>query len=732
MAIHVFLDGGTLYHPVFKLDAAESSYVFGVGKSGLLTHLYYGDPLSDGEVPALLLRESRASCRGKEDAELPPDRAAFEYPASGRSGLRPAAFSVLYGDGDNVAELLYSSYRIIPGKPGIRGLPHTYSESDKKAETLCVTLKDPVKNLRVELFYSVFQGLNAVSRWAEVKNEGVSSVTLKKVMSASLSLPDLDRDFIHLHGAWGGEFLPEKVPCSHCTQSVSSFLGASGAEHNPFAAFASRGCTETAGEVYGISLVYSGNFVIESDGDFCDRLRVNAGINPRAFSWRLEPGETFEAPEAVLVRSGRGLGEMSRTYHDLYRRHLCRGRWRDLPRPALLNTWEAVYFKFNRDRLMELAKSAAQLGIELFVLDDGWFGHRDDDTSSLGDWYVNEKKLGCTLKELTEDVNRLGLKFGIWVEPEMISPDSDLYRSHPEWALRQPGRSATLERSQLILDLSRPEVRKYIVERMTDIFGSGNISYVKWDMNRNMSEIGSSYLPADRVGELPHRYMLGLYEIMDTLTRRFPGILFESCASGGGRFDPGMLYYMPQIWTSDNTDAVQRLTTQYGASFVYPPAVMGCHVSDVPNQQIGRVTPIETRAAVAMAGGGFGYELDPGKLSPEDREAVKKQVAQYKKYRFLYQEGDLYRLASPVESNEPAFMVVSKDKKHAAVSCFRILCGVANGVTAIKLQGLEKGWNYRDPETGSVFSGSLLMKAGLKLPAAKGDFRSLRIFLEKV
>lgn len=732
MAIHVFSDGKALYNPVFKLDASDSSYVFGVGKGGLLTHFYYGDPLTDDDVPALILRESRASCRGEEDAELPADRAAFEYPASGRSDLRPAAFSVLYGDGDNVADLFYSSYRILAGKPGIKGLPHTYAESDKEAETLCVTLKDPVKNLRVELFYSVFQGLNAVSRWVEVKNEGGSSVTLKKVMSASLSLPDLDRDFIHLHGAWAGEFLPEKVPCSHCTQSVFSFRGASGPEHNPFAAFASRNCTETEGEVYGISLVYSGNFVIESDGDLCDRLRVNAGINPRAFSWLLEPGETFEAPETVLVRSSRGLGEMSRTYHDLYRRHLCRGKWRDLPRPALLNTWEAMYFNFDRDRLVKLAQSAAQLGVELFVLDDGWFGHRDDDTSSLGDWYVNEKKLGCTLRELTEDVNRLGLKFGIWVEPEMISPDSDLFRSHPEWALRQPGRSATLGRNQLILDLSRPEVRAYIIGRMTDIFGSGSISYVKWDMNRNMFEVGSSYLPADRVGELPHRYMLGLYEIMDTLTRRFPDILFESCASGGGRFDPGMLYYMPQVWTSDNTDAIQRLTTQYGASYVYPPAVMACHVSDVPNHQIGRVTPIETRAAVAMAGGGFGYELDPQKLSQESLETIKEQVKQYKKYRALYHEGDLYRLVSPVGNNEPAFMTVSKDKRQAVVSCFRILCGMKNGVTVVKLQGLEESWNYRDAETGNVYSGSLLMKAGLKLPATRGDFKSLRIFLEKV
>lgn len=732
MAIHVFTDGSTLYNPVFKLDASESSYVFGVGKSGLLTHLYYGAPLSDGDVPALVQRGSRESFCSEKEEELPADRAAYEYPAGGRSDLRPAAFSVLYGDGDNVADLFYGSYRILPGKPGIKGLPHTYAETEREAETLCVALKDPVKNLRVDLFYSVFEGLNAISRWVEVKNEGGCAVTLKKVMSMSLSLPDIDRDMIHLHGAWAGEFTPEKVPCAHCTQSISSFRGASGPEHNPFAAFASRGCTETEGEVFGVSLVYSGNFLIESDGDVCDCLRVSAGINPRSFSWRLEPGESFEAPETVLVRSGHGLGAMSRAYHDLYRRHLCRGKWRDLPRPALLNTWEAVYFDFNRDRLVKLAESAAELGVELFVLDDGWFGRRNDDTTSLGDWYVNEKKLGCTIGELTEDVERLGLKFGIWVEPEMVSPDSDLFRSHPDWALCQPGRSATLGRNQLILDLSRPEVRAYIIERMTDIFSSGRISYVKWDMNRNMFEVGSAGLPADRVGELPHRYMLGLYEIMETLTKRFPDILFESCASGGGRFDPGMLYYMPQTWTSDDTDAVQRLTIQYGASFAYPPSSMACHVSAVPSHQNGRVTPLETRAAVALAGGGFGYELDPGKLTAEEKEAVKEQVKQYKKYRFLFQEGDLYRLASPVSDNEPAFMTVSKDKKHAVVSCFRILCRTGNVVNTVKLQGLKESWNYRDTRTGTVCSGALLMNAGIKLPQTWGDFKSLRICLEKI
>lgn len=731
MAIHVFTDG-SLYNPVFKLDASESSYVFGIGKSGLATHLYYGGRIPDDAVPALLRCESRPDFRSEREWELSPDRAAYEYPASGRGDLRPAALSVRYPDGDSVADLIYGSYRILPGKPAIRGLPHTWAESDEEAETLRVTLKDPVKHLRVDLFYSVFQGLNTVSRWAEVKNEGETAVTLERVMSISFGLPDLDRDLIHLHGAWAGEFTPEKIPCAHCTQSVSSFKGASGAEHNPFAAFAARGCTETEGEVFGISLVYSGNFLIESEGDPCDRLRVNAGINPRAFAWRLNPGETFETPEAVLVRSGSGFGAMSRAYHDLYRRHLCRGKWGRLPRPVLLNTWEAVFFHFDRDRLVRLAREAADLGVELFVLDDGWFGHRNDDTSSLGDWYANEEKLGCTLEELTQDVESLGLKFGLWVEPEMVCPNSDLFRSHPDWALCQPGRSASLTRNQLILDLSRPDVRKYITDRMTEVFSSGKISYVKWDMNRNMSEIGSAYLPADRLGELPHRYMLGLYEILETLTRRFPDILFESCASGGGRFDPGMLYYMPQTWTSDDTDAVQRLTIQYGASFVYPPSAMSCHVSAVPNQQNGRVTPLETRASAAMAGGGFGYELDPEKLTAEEKDAVREQIRQYKKYRFLFQEGDLYRLASPVSSNEPAFLMVSKDQKHAVVFCFRILGRTGNVVNAVRLQGLDESRNYRDEATGSVCSGAVLMNAGLKLPHAWGDFQSFRVVLEQI
>jgi len=539
-------------------------------------------------------------------------------------------------------------------------------------------------------------------------------------------------DFIHLHGAWGREFNLEKMPISHCTQSISSFKGASGHQHNPFAAFATKNCSETNGEVYGVSLVYSGNFLIESDVDANDDLRVNVGINDRAFQWNLAAGESFSSPEAVLVYSNNGFGELSRTYHDLYRKHLCRGIWRDRPRPVLVNTWEAVYFDFDHERLMSVAESAAQLGIELYVLDDGWFGKRNDDTSSLGDWYVNEEKLGCSLNTLVEDIKKLGMKFGIWVEPEMICPASDLYRAHPDWCLCQPHRKASLARSQLILDLSRKDVRDYIIERMTAIFSSADISYVKWDMNRNMQEIGSAQLAPERLGELPHRYMLGLYEILETITQRFPNILFESCSSGGGRFDPGMLYYMPQVWTSDDTDAIQRLTIQHGASMVYPPAVMGCHVSAVPNHQVGRMTPIATRFAAAMQGGAFGYEMDLGALSEEDKNAVRAQIAEYKKYRELNIDGDLYRLLNPIGNKECAFMMISKDKALAIVSYFKFLNDMNTHVPVLKLQGLDEHCDYRDMQSKLVYSGSLLMKAGLKLPPMHEDFGSVRIVLKKI
>lgn len=494
-------------------------------------------------------------------------------------------------------------------------------------------------------------------------------------------------------------------------------------QHNPFAALAKPGTDEHQGEVYGFSLVYSGGFAIEAEVDAFSHTRLGIGLNPFDFSWRLAPGESFQTPEAVMVYSAEGLGGMSRTYHRLYRTRLVRGTFRDKERPILVNNWEATYFNFNADKLVDIAAEGSKLGIELFVLDDGWFGKRDADNSSLGDWTEDLRKLPGGLADVAKRVNDLGMQFGLWVEPEMISPDSDLYRAHPDWCLHVPGRRRTEARWQLVLDLTRAEVRDYVYNALSKIFSSVPIAYVKWDMNRNLTEIGSAELPAERQAETAHRYVLGLYELIDRLTGDFPHILFESCSSGGGRFDPGMLYYMPQTWTSDDTDAAERLKIQYGTSLVYPISAMGAHVSAVPNHQVGRVTPLSFRGDVAMSGN-FGYELDLTKFTDEEKELVKQQVANYKEIRSLVQQGNLYRLQSPFEGNETAWMFVSDDQREALVYYFRVMAVPYPARRTLKVRGLNPDLDYTVLDSGEVFGGDRLMQAGLALPDIQRDYVS--------
>ena len=718
---------------VFKLDTASSSYVMGVMGQGHLVHLYYGAPIDDKQVQHLAAPRGRASFwaipAGDAD-EFSTDVVPLEYSGSGSADLRPCAIGSVDADGDNVTDLRYDSYEILPGKPDNPGLPHTYLNDGDAAQTLRITLRDAVKELYVDLYYTVFDFSPAIARWTVVRNAGSQPVTLTRAMTGSLQFPGKDYDLLHLHGAWAREFNVERAPICHTTQSVQSFRGSSSHLHNPFAAILSKDATEDAGEAYGVSLIYSSNFIIETDVDAFDTLRVNFGINDRAFSWRLDPGESFATPEAVLIYSATGLGDMSRAYQRLYRRNLARGKYRDQGRPVLLNSWEGVYMDFDAEKLLSMAAAASKLGIELFVLDDGWFGARDNDLCALGDWFVNEKKLGCTMQQLVERIRAVGMDFGLWFEPEMISPDSDLYRAHPDWCLHQSKRSPSLGRHQLILDLTRKDVQDYVVDTVSGVLRSADIRYVKWDMNRNMAEVGSAALPADRLGEIYHRYILGVYSIMERITSAFPDVLFESCSGGGGRFDAGILYYMPQNWTSDDSDAIQRLNIQYGCSMVYPASAMTCHVSAVPNHQVHRVTPLHTRGNVAMAGS-FGYELDMSKMTDEEKAEVAQQVAEYKRIRDLVVTGDQYRLISPVGSNECAFMVVSEDKSAAIVTYVKKLNDPNPPVTRLRLKGLDENARYRDGE-GNVYAGSTLMHAGLNMPEMQQDFDSVRIVLERV
>lgn len=718
----------------FHLTAGDSSYVMEIVEGGFLAHLYWGK------------RIRRATfCRPPERVDRPfsPNPPGFgrdfsldtlpqEYPAYGRTDFRAPAYQVRLENGSTVTDLRYCGHRISHGKPKLPGLPATYVERDDEAETLEIELTDPVCGLKAVLFYTAFSRLNAFARSVRFVNEGREPLVLLRAMSASVDFRDAGFDWLHLSGTWANERQIVRRPLAPGGQSVESRRGASSHQHNPFIALLRQNTDEDAGEVYGFSLVYSGNFWAGVEVDPYDCARVLIGLNPFDFAWRLDPGESFQTPEAVLVYSDEGLGGMSRTYHWLYRSRLCRGPWRDRERPILVNNWEATYFDFDEDKLVRLAEKAADLGIELFVLDDGWFGQRDDDTRSLGDWYPNPRKLPNGLSGLAGRIAALGLRFGIWVEPEMVSEDSDLYRRHPDWCLHVPGRGRSTGRSQLVLDLSREDVREYVVRAISDLLSSAPIDYVKWDMNRHMTEIGSAALGPERQRETAHRYMLGLYAVLEELTVRFPHVLFESCSGGGGRFDPGMLYYMPQTWTSDNTDAVCRVKIQYGTSLVYPAVAMGAHVSAVPNHQVGRTTPLRTRGDVACSGN-LGYELDLTALSDEACAEIRRQTSFYRDIRRLVQFGDLYRLISPFsgDGNEAAWMYVSEDRSESVVFYFRFLARPNPPRPAIRLKGLDPLADYlvREIPNGRaepVFGGDELMHAGLPVPerALFGDFQS--------
>lgn len=702
---------------VFHLAGGNVSYILGLWEGRYPLTLYWGARLATDDVDGLWTDYPNLS-----SFDLIAHRLPMEYPTGALGDMRPTACRVRSAQGDTSTCLAYVDHDILPGKPALPGLPATYVEADGEAQTLRLTLRDDGTGLVACLSYTIYEDSGAITRSVQFVNEGGEAVQLLEAASASVDLYGTDWELLHLWGGWAMERTPERTPVLHGVQSLSSRRGASGHEHNPFVALLRPETTESQGEVYAMSLVYSGDFAIRCGANAYESTRLVAGLNPESFSWRLEAGESFQTPEAVLVYADGGLNAMSQVYHRLYRQRLCRGRWRDQPRPILVNNWEATYFDFDEDKLLAIARKAADMGIELFVLDDGWFGHRDLDNSSLGDWVVDRRKLPDGLDSLARKVHELGLKFGLWMEPEMVSPDSDLYRAHPDWCLHAPGRPRTQARNQLILDLSRADVCDAIVEAVSRILSSAPIDYVKWDMNRNFTEAASALLPADRQGEVAHRYMLGLYRVLEDITSRFPEVLFESCSGGGGRFDPGMLYYMPQTWTSDDTDAIERLRIQYGTSMVYPISTMGAHVSAVPNHQTGRVTPMQTRGDVALSGN-YGYELDLSRLTPEDTETACRNIALYKAIRPVVQQGTFTRLHSPFAGNTAAWQFVSPDGQEV-VACFFQVRAAANGPQLrLKLQGLAPEANYEEVDSGRVYNGSVLMHAGLVLPKL-GEYQS--------
>ena len=702
------------------------SYVIGLLEGGIPAHLYFGKRVS-GLNPAAILRHYDLPVDGSFSMQgCSLDHVPHEYPAFGLGDLREGAVSVRQQDGTRSVDLRVTGTEVVDGKPGLPGLPATFGDN---AKTLLLHMKDELIGLEVTLSYTLFDDVAGVMRSVSFRNASDADLTIERAYSLCLELPDSRYDLITLSGAWSREREMIRRPLNMGEQGVSSLKGATSLHNSNMLFLARPETTEAQGEAIGAALVYSGNFTVQVHVDSHRYSRVFLGINDVDFQWTLKPGETFVTPEAVTVYSDKGLDGMSQQFHRVCAGHLVRGKYAKAPRPILLNNWEATYFGFNEEKLLKIARTAADVGVELFVLDDGWFGKRDNDTTSLGDWFVDTAKLPDGMKHLSDQVHAMGLKFGLWFEPEMISPVSKLYEAHPDWAIHIDGRTPIQQRSQLTLDLSREDVQDFVYEAVAQHLREDGIDYVKWDMNRNFSNIGSAKLPADRQKELPHRYMLGLYRVLERLVNDFPEVLFESCSSGGGRFDMGMLHYMPQTWTSDNTDALCRCQIQYSTSLVFPPFAMGSHVSAVPNHQTGRITPIETRGNVAMSGC-FGYELDLNTLSADELEKVRAQIARIKSVRNTLLYGDFHRLLSPYEGNDTAWITVSKDQSEAVFMYTRALAKSFTYPPLVKLRGLAADKVYTVVETGETYTGDELMNLGLSVRLPWGDAASVSLTLK--
>ncbi|EOS8069585.1 alpha-galactosidase [Enterococcus faecium] len=698
----------------FHLFNQEISYIFKISDDGKLLHLYYGENLPDNDYTHLIEMHHRpmTTYRKENDLLYSLEHLKQEFPEYGTTDFRHPAISLLQKNGSRLTDFIYQGYEVEEGKPKLEGLPATYVDNNDESKTLKVYVLDSVTNVQVELLYTIYRDYPVITRSARVMNKGKDIQIIENISSLSLDLPDANYEWQQLSGAWGRERTIKSRTLQQGIQSIESTRGISSHQHNPFVTLKRKNTDENQGEAIGAALVYSGNFLIQAEVDTWDVTRLQVGINPFGFNWKLNPGEIFTAPEAILVYSSKGLNAMSQTFHQLFRKRLARGKWREKDRPVLINNWEATYFDFDEEKLVNIAKKAFDVGIELFVLDDGWFGERENDCAGLGDWHVNPKRLPRGIGSLSEKIRSFGMKFGLWFEPEMVNKDSELYRTHPNWIISTPNRKPNHGRNQYVLNFGLDEVVENIFDQMCKIIDESNLDYIKWDMNRPLTDVFDSHLLADQQGEVFHRYVLGVYRLYEKLITKYPNILFESCSSGGGRFDPGMLHYAPQAWASDDSDAIERLKIQYGTSMLYPLSSIGAHVSIVPNHQTNRITPIKTRGNVAFFGA-FGYELDLNELSEGDLRIVKEQIAFYKKYRTIIHNGTFYRLLSPFDDdNQTAWMVVSHDKKTAIVAHYKTLNEVNAPYRRLKLKGLDNDGLYNVGQN-SLRSGMELMRAGL-------------------
>lgn len=701
-----------IYNPnqrVFTLHTKHSTYQMKVDSLGYLLHLYYGAKNNSSMEYVLTYADRGFSGNpyaAGEDRTYSLDALPQEFPTLGTGDYRNIALDIKNSRGIESTNLLYKKHEIRKGKYALQGLPAVWAD-EAEAETLEIVLADENAGMEVHLLYGVLEEADVITRSAVIRNIGTETVTIEKAAAACLDFVSGNYDVIRFYGKHAFERNPERTALGHGTIAFGSRRGTSSHQYNPAVILAEQGTTEDAGNCYGMLMVYSGNFSCEAERDQYNQTRLLMGLNDELFSYPLAAGDTFTVPEVILSYSQNGLSALSQQYHNCIRNHVCRSKYVHMSRPVLINSWEAAYFDFTGETIVNLAKEAASLGIDMVVMDDGWFGKRDDDNSSLGDWYVNEKKLGGSLSELIRRVHEQGVKFGIWIEPEMVNEDSDLYRAHPDWAIQIPGRKPIRSRNQLLLDFSRKEVRDQVFEQICAVLDQGEIDYVKWDMNRSMADVYA--------GNLTYDYVLGVYDFMERLTSRYPDMLLEGCSGGGGRFDAGMLYYSPQIWCSDNTDAINRTRIQYGTSFFYPVSAVGAHVSAVPNHQTGRVTSFHTRGVTAMAGT-FGYELNPALLSDEEKQQIREQIASYKKYERLINDGTYWRLSDPIHDEIAAWMSVSKEQDRALVSVVRLMAEANQAAMYVRLRGLKPEAVYLEEYSGKQYSGAALMHTGIVLP----------------
>ena len=721
---------------LYTLHTNHTTYQLRADPRGFLQHLYYGPRVDHPDFSYLWQNRDRpfsgVPLEAGEDRTVSFDTMPLEYPGFGCGDYRDSCLEVRNPDGSNSVDLRFAGYRILSGKPVLPGLPGTFA-SEQEAQTLEITLADRVSGIRAVLLYSVLPNEDVITRSVRIKNTGSSPVMLERVLSCCLDLQNPgDRDLISFPGRHAGERTMERAPLYHGKLRLESTRGATSHHYHSSVILCDRMATETAGDCYAMMFVYSGNFLVETEVDQIGQTRTVMGVNPQNFSWELQPGASFQAPEAVLTYSAEGLEKITHNLHNMINHHIIRGKYAGCQRPILLNSWEAAYFDYDDQKLLEIAKGAADLGTDLFVLDDGWFGKRNSDTTSLGDWNVNEKKIRCGLPALCRAVNDLGLKFGIWIEPEMISEESKLYRAHPDWVYAVPGRHPISSRCQYVLDFSRREVVDYLFGVFSELLSSCNIEYVKWDMNRQLNDVWSCSFPVNRQGEVLHRYVLGVYDLMERMTDAFPNVLLENCSGGGGRFDAGMLYYSPQIWTSDNTDPIERLSIQYGTSFIYPYSCISAHVSASPNHQTQRTTPLKTRGIVA-ATGSFGYELDPTKLGETEKQEIREQMEDYRKNWEIYSYGTFYRLLpNPIDRRDAAWMMVSEDQRKAIVS-YVLKNVTANApVCYLRLRGLDSDRIYQVSALNLRLSGAALMNGGLPVPELYGDYPAIKFDITAV